>query len=103
MKKILTGICVIIEGFILWTGSIGLWFLFAYYLYSTIESNYGQSGGAVFYAILTIVLAVVAIRILIVRRKEMGDKIDTASFVILNLIPFMLCGTWIWLFIHSFD
>ena len=103
MKKLLLGNRVIIEGFTLWIGSVGLWFLFTYYFYSPIESNYGQGGGAVFYAVLTIILAVVAVWILSARRKEMGDKISSAAFVILNLIPFMFCGTWIWLFMHSFD
>ena len=61
MKKLLLGNRVIIEGFTLWIGSIGLWFLFTYYFYSPIESNYGQGGDAVFYAVLTIILAVVAV------------------------------------------
>ena len=103
MKKLFLVIRIIIEGFMLWIGSIGLWFLFTYYFYSPIEHSYGQGGGAVFYTVLTIILAAATLWILIARRKEIGDKISTATYVILNLIPFMLCGIWIWLFMHSFD
>ena len=39
MKKLFLGIRVVIEGFTLWIGSIGLWFLFTYYFYSSIEHS----------------------------------------------------------------
>jgi hypothetical protein len=101
MKSILVKLRVLLEGFILWLGGTGLWIVTVSLVHYKIEDAFGIRGGDIFYAVITVILAASVLWILIARRREMGERISTAAYVILNLIPFFATAAYINLWIYS--
>ena len=87
MQKILFYIRVLLESMLLWGGGIVLFFIITFYLYDPVVHSFGRSGSTVFYVILTALLAAALLWVIIARRKDLGERISTGVYVLLNLLP----------------
>lgn len=103
MYKILLKIRILFESLFLYFGGVAFWLIFSMYFYSPVEEKFGQSGGHVFYAILTLFVGAIVIWILTERRKEIGECIATSVYIFLNLLSFFATGLFVMLYIASFD
>ena len=103
MSKVLLKIRILLESIFLWLGEAGAWLIMAMYFYSPVEEHFGQSGGFVFYVILTLLEIIIAIWILTEHRKDLKEQITTGNYIILNVISFLAIGIFVVLYISSFD
>ena len=103
MDNIPLKIRILLESIFLGLGGVALWLIVTMYFYSPFEERFGLAGGTVFYVILTLLVMITAIWILTERRKDLGERIRTGTYIVLNMIPFLSIGLWILLYISSFD
>ena len=103
MQKI--GICfrILLEGVFLWLGGVGLWVLVVMFFYGFIEDRFGILGSDIFYGVLTLVIAIIAIFLMVIRRKDLGERISTAAYIVLTMLPVPLLAALIWMYVNSFD
>ena len=90
MNKVLLGIRIIIEGIVLWTGSAVLWYIITDRFYHFFFD--GRDGLTWSDAAFAVPIAALIICILTERRREIGKKIHTSAFVILNLASVAFFG-----------
>lgn len=100
MKGALLKLRVLTEGFFLWFGGLGLFYMLMLYIEPHMDSIKGQD---TLHLITGALLFAAAVWILVSRRKELGERISTAAYVILSVIPLIIGTASVLLYICSLD
>ncbi len=100
MKGIALKLRVLTEGFFLWFGGLGLFYMLMLYIEPYMDTIRGQD---TLHIVTGVLLLAAAVWILVSRRRELGERISTAAFAVLSLIPLGICAASVMLFIYSLD
>ena len=101
MKGIMLKIRVLLEGFFLWFGGSGLYFMLMIYVEPHMKDRHGED---ILHIVTGIVLFAAASWILVERKKDLGDRISHAAYVVLSIIiPLAVCVTSVCLYIGAMD
>ncbi|MCR5122442.1 MAG: hypothetical protein K6B74_08485 [Ruminococcus sp.] len=100
MKGALLKLRVLTEGFFLWFGGLGLFYMLMLYIEPHTDSIRAQD---MLHVTTVAVLLAAAIWLLVSRRKELGERISSAAYVILSVIPLIIGTASVLLYIFSLD
>ena len=103
MQKTMLYIRTALENTLLWIGGVAVFALGAGFLYDPFINLFGRRSSAAFYVILTVLTAALVLWILAARRKELGERIATAVYILLNLIPMILIAVLIMMWLSGLD
>ena len=100
MKGIALKLRVLTEGFFLWYGGLGLFTVLMVYIEPHMDTIRGQD---MLHIITGTLLFAAAVWILVCRRKDLGERISTAAYVVLSMIPLGIGTASVMLYIYSLD
>jgi len=104
MQKCMVGFRVLLESILLWIGGCVAFF---YLLSAAASASWLQpvlsATDNVFPIVMGVLLAAAILWIIIARKKEMGDRLPTGAYILLNLPALVPAALLAFAFMHSFD